>query len=148
MTQANTPSSRSTLVTVILLAVAVVAVYGALNSYQVSAEYARQYPDAYGGERARIRFAPLESKVPANAELGYFTDLDPSQAAYTPAFLAAQYAVAPRVLIFVDAKSMPQWAVGNFSKPQDYASAGDARGYSLVADLGNGVVLFRRKDHL
>jgi hypothetical protein len=41
---------------------------------------------------------------------------------------------------------MPEWAVGNFSKPQDYASAGDAHGYTLVADLGNGIVLFRRKD--
>jgi hypothetical protein len=146
MTKTNTPSSRSTLVTVVLLGVAVVAVYGALNSYQVSAEYARQFPDAYGGDRARIRFAPLESKVPANAELGYFTDLDPSQSAYTPAFLAAQYAVAPRILSFVDAKTTPEWAVGNFSKPQDYVSAGEAHGYSLVADLGNGVVLFRRKD--
>jgi hypothetical protein len=144
MTKSNTPSSRSTLVTVVLLGVALVAVYGALNSYQVSAEYARQFPDAYGGDRARIRFAPLESKVPANGELGYFTDLDPSQPAYAPAFLAAQYAVAPRILSFVDAKTTPDWAVGNFSKPQDYASAGAAHGYSLVADLGNGVVLFRR----
>jgi hypothetical protein len=146
MAQTKTSSSRSTLVTVVLFVVAVVAVYGALNSYQVSAEYARQFPDAYGGDRARIRFAPLESKVPANAELGYFTDLNPSQSAYTPAFLAAQYAVAPRILTFLDAKTTPEWAVGNFSKPQDYASAGDAHGYTLVADLGNGVVLFRRKD--
>lgn len=123
-----------------------VAVYGALNSYQVSAEYARQYPDAYGGERARIRFAPLLSRIPASAELGYFTDLDPSQPAFAPAFLAAQYAIAPRMLLLVDAKTMPEWAVGNFSKPQDYAPLGEAHGYSMAADLGNGVVLFRRKD--
>jgi len=145
MAQTEKTSNRSTLVTVILFAVALLAVYGALNSYQVSAEYARQYPDAYGGERARIRFAPLLEKIPPNAELGYFGDLDPSHPAYASAFLAAQYAVAPRMLLFVDAATTPEWAVGNFSKPQDYAPLGEARGYSLAADLGNGVVLFHRK---
>ena len=145
MAQTENASSRSTLVTVVLFAVALAAVYGALNSYQVSAENARQFPDAYGGERAKIRFAPLLSKIPANAELGYFGDLDPSHPAYAPAFLAAQYAVAPRMLLFVDSKTMPEWAVGNFSKPQDYAPFGEARGYSMAADLGNGVVLFHRK---
>ncbi len=146
MAQTDNSSSRSTLVTVVLLAVALMAVYGALNSYQVSAEYARQYPDAYGGERARIRFAPLSSKIPANAQLGYFSDLDPSHPAFAPAFLAAQYAVAPRILLLLDAKTMPEWAVGNFSKPKDYAALGESHGYSVASDLGNGVVLFHRKD--
>lgn len=146
MAQTDNSSGRSTLVTLVLFAVALVAVYGALNSYQVSAEYARQYPDAYGGERARIRFAPLLSKLPAAAELGYFSDLDRSQPAFAPAFLAAQYAVAPRILLFLDAQTMPEWAVGNFSKPLDYAPLGEARGYSMTGDMGNGVVLFRRKD--
>ena len=145
MLPTNNSSTRSTLITVVLFAVALVAVYGALNSYQVSAEYARQYPDAYGGERARIRFAPIFSKIPENGELGYFSDLDRSHPAFAPAFLAAQYALAPRSLLFLDEKPMPEWAVGNFSKPQDYAPLGEAHGYSMAADLGNGVVLFRRK---
>jgi hypothetical protein len=127
------------------LAVAVLGAWGALNSYQVSASYAEQYPDAYGGERAQTRFAPLAGRVPASAVLGYFTDLDPGQAAYAPAFLAAQYAVAPDTLVFLDGKAPPEWAVGNFSKPADFASAGAARGYAMAADLGNGVILFRRK---
>jgi hypothetical protein len=146
MAQTDNSSSRSTLVTAVLFGVALVAVFGALNSYQVSAEYARQYPDAYGGERARIRFAPLSSKIPANAEIGYFSDLESSHPAFAPAFLAAQYAVAPRILLLLDAKTTPEWAVGNFSKPQDYAPLGETHGYSLAADLGNGVVLFHRKD--
>jgi hypothetical protein len=127
------------------LAVGVLAVMGANNSYQVSRGYSAQFPDAYGGASAQVRFAPVAARVPANAELGYITDLDPSQAAYASAFLAAQYALAPRLLVMIDAQSHPEQAVGNFSKPQDFAQAGDARGYSLEADLGNGVVLFRRK---
>jgi hypothetical protein len=143
-------ASNSTYVTVAALAVAVLGAAGAFSSYQVSASYAQQYPDAYGGERALTRFAPLLDRVPASAELGYFTDLDPSQAAYAPAFLAAQYAVAPRTLALLDGRPMdgkqtPELAVGNFSKPQDFAAAGATRGYAMAANLGNGVVLFRRK---
>lgn len=127
------------------MAVAVLGAAGAFSSYQISSAYAQQYPDAYGGERAQARFAPLTQRLPASAELGYFTDLDPSQPAYAPAFLAAQYAVAPRVLVFLDGKAHPDWAVGNFSKPADFAAAGESRGYAMSADLGNGVILFKRK---
>ncbi len=138
-------ASNRTFVTAAALAVAVLGAAGALTSYQVSAQYAQQYPDAYGAERAQARFAPLLERVPASAMLGYLTDLDASQPAYAPAFLAAQYALAPRALILLGGKEEPELAVGNFSKPLDFAAAGEARGYALVEDLGNGVVLFRRK---
>ena len=138
-------ASHPTFVKAAALAAAVLGAAGAFSSYQVSATYAQEYPDAYGGERAQTRFAPLTQRVPESAELGYFTDLDPSQPAYAPAFLAAQYAVAPRALVFLDGKEHPELAVGNFSKPQNFAAAGEARGYAMTADLGNGVVLFRRK---
>lgn len=138
-------ASNSTLVTIAAVAVAVLGVAGAFNSYQVSATYAQQFPDAYGGERAQARFAPLLPRVPPAAELGYFTDLDSSQPAYAPAFLAAQYALVPRVLVFLDGHATPELAVGNFARPVDFAAAGEAHGYAMIADLGNGVVLFRRK---
>jgi hypothetical protein len=141
------------LVTAATLAAGLLAVFGALNSYQLSEDNAQQYPDAYGGAVAQVRFAPLDARVPASAELGYFTNLEPSQPAYAPAFLAAQYAVAPRLLVLLKNRTddqagfqmRPEWAVGNFSKPLDFAVAGDAQGYELAADLGNGVVLFHRK---
>lgn len=129
----------------VAIAVAALGAAGAFSSYQVSSEYARQYPDAYGAERAQGRFAPLMARVPASATLGYFTDLAADQAAFAPAFLAAQYAVAPRVLVLLDTGNKPELAVGNFSKPQDFAAAGEARGYAVEADLGSGVVLFRKK---
>ena len=81
---------RSRLVTSTSLFVAALAVMGAFNSYQVSKGYSAQFPDAYGAGSAETRFAPLLARVPPNAELGYFTDLQPSQQAYAPAFLAAQ----------------------------------------------------------
>lgn len=137
--------SRKGAVTAVCLSVAVLSIFAAMNSYQVSARYSEQFPDAYGAGRAQIRFAPVLERVPATARIGYMTDLDPSQDAYSSAFLAAQYALAPRQLVLVGQGSPTDVAVGNFSKPLDYAAAGAARGYELVADLGNGVVLFRRK---
>jgi hypothetical protein len=132
-------------VKVVLCVVAVLAVYGALNSFETSAEYAKQYPDAYGGERAKDRFRAEYEKVPVTAELGYFTDIDPSQPAYASAFLAAQYAGAPRLLVFVDGAHRPELAMGNFSRPGDFVEAGESRGYGVVQDFGNGVVLYKRK---
>jgi hypothetical protein len=125
----------------------VLAVFAALNSFQVSQGYSAQYPDTYGGARAEVRFAPLAARTPSGAQLGYITDLDPSQPAYAAAFLAAQYALAPRLLVTLTSAtgSRPEWAAGNFTKPQDYAAAGSSLGYEAAADLGNGVVLFHRK---
>jgi hypothetical protein len=141
---ASASKNRSTLVTAAVLAVGVLGALGALNSYQVSSDYSEKFKDAYGGGAAQRRFAPLLDRVPAAEALGYLTDLDPSQPAYAPAFLAAQYALAPRVLYLIDGQVRPEWAVGNFTKPLDFATAGAVQGYTMTADLGNGVVLFHR----
>ena len=138
------PSGRSTAVTVVCLGVAALSVFAAMNSYQVSARYAEQFPDAYGAGRAQTRFAPVLERIPPSGHLLYITDLDSSSAAYSAAFLAAQYALAPREVL-LGPGDPPEFAVGNFSKALDYASYGTARGYDLTADLGNGVVLFHKK---
>ena len=142
--------ARSPIPTAACFIVGVLGVFGALNSYQVSHAYSEQFPDAFGGARAELRFAPLVTRTAPDAALGYFTDLDPSGTAYSAGYLAAQFALAPRLLLIVDGQSRdtqtrPEWAVGNFAQPRDYSQFGDARGYGLVADLGNGVALFHRK---
>ena len=142
----RSPASRGTaVVSVACLGVAVLAVFAALNSYQVSSRNAEQYPDTYGAGRAQARLAPLLPHVPHQARLGYLTDIDPSQSAYTAALLAAQFALAPRQLVLLEQGALPEWAVGNFSKPQDFAAAGAARGYEVAGDFGNGVILYHRK---
>jgi len=132
-------------VTAVCCGVAILAILGAMNSYQTSSAYARQYPDAYGAARAETRFASIAARVPANGVVAYITDLDPAGAAFAPAFLAAQYALAPRQVVVVPPQNKPEWAVGNFSKPVDYAAAGAAAGYEVASDEGNGVILFHRK---
>ena len=83
--------------------------------------------------------------MPANARIGYITDLAPDEKAYMPALLAAQYALAPRQLLTIGVGPAPELAVGNFARPADYVAAGAAKGYEVTADLGNGVVLYHRR---
>jgi hypothetical protein len=137
--------NRSGAVSFVCLAVCALSVFTVLNSMQPTKTWAEQYPDAYGAARAESRFAPLLARVATNAELGYFTDLEPTHQAYSAAFLAAQYAIAPRQLVMISPQARPEWAVGNFTKLIDFASVGAAQGYDISMDFGNGVVLFHRK---
>ena len=143
--QNSNSGGRELIVTAVCFAVPLLAFFAALNGYVVSEKNAEQFPDTYGVSRAELRFAPVIARIPATAPIGYITDLDPSSPAYSAAFLATQYALAPRQLLMVGKGADPEWAAGNFSRPIDYASAGAAHSYEMVADMGNGVVLYRRK---
>jgi hypothetical protein len=123
-------------------AVAVLAIFAALNSYGISA---RGYADPFAVARAEARFAPVLERVPPSAQLAYITDLDPSHPAWSAAFMAAQYALAPRQLLRVAGGNSPDLAVGNFSQPQDYGAVPGAQAYEVTSDLGNGVVLYQRR---
>ena len=52
--------------------------------------------------------------------------------------------MAPRLLAPVRQGIAAEWAVGNFSRPVDFVAAGAQAGYTMVADTGRGVVLFRK----
>jgi len=110
------------------VAVAAISIFAIFDSMQATKIFAQQYPDAYGAARAETRFAPLLAKVPPNAALGYLTDLESTHQAYSAAFLAAQYALAPRQLLMLSTKTRPEWALGNFTKPVDFGLAGAEQG--------------------
>ena len=99
-------------------------------------------PDPWAVESGMRRFAGAATQLPAFGAVGYLSDV-PFQDRGTLAFLVAQYALAPRLLTPVEQKD-PQQAVGNFSQPIDYAKAGAKAGYRMEADIGNGVVLYRK----
>ncbi len=128
-----------------VLAVAALAVLASLNSYQGTVEDRRRLPDRYGVESSlEQRFASVSVRLPASGAVGYLSDVPFSDPAGTPAFLAAQYALAPRLLVPVDTHGAAEWAVGNFSRPSDFAAAGARAGYTMTAQMGNGVVLYRK----
>jgi hypothetical protein len=126
-----------------VLAVAALAVFASMNSYQISAQDAQQFPDRYGVVSAEQRFASALELLPTTAVIGYISDLPLSETAGSTAFVAAQYVVAPRSLVLAGAQPTA-WAVGNFARPGDFAAIGAQAGFTIVRDFGNGVVVYRR----
>lgn len=126
------------------LAVAALSVLAALNFYSHASKLAADQPDPYGASSAQERFAPAFAHLPKDAPLGYISDLPLDQKAGVTAFLAAQYALAPHAVAPVDPRVPTEWAVGNFALAGDYPASGARLGYMVVADVGKGVLIFRR----
>jgi hypothetical protein len=119
------------------------AVAGAFQSYRLTAAYHEARPDSFTVDRSLTRFAAIKAQLPEHAMVGYLTDLEPGSINNSTTFRAAQYALAPVLLASPDPRLKMEWAVGNFSRPQDFAAVGAARGFELVKDFGQGVVLYR-----
>ncbi len=123
-------------------AVAALAVFASLNSYQVSQQVSARFPDAYGVAAAAGRMDGALQMIPPAAVIGYLSDLPFDQPGGAAGFMAAQHAVAPRAL--VNDKSQGEWVLGNFAHPGDFAALGAEAGLTMVRDFGNGVVVYRR----
>jgi hypothetical protein len=121
-----------------LIAVAIAAVLASADSLQLASQL---QPDPFGVESAQQRFAPAAARLPSSGSVGYISDLPVLSQDGMTAFLAAQYALAPRLLAPVE-RTSPQQAVGNFSRPTDYAAVGAKAGYAQESDLGNGIILY------
>jgi hypothetical protein len=128
-----------------LIAVAIAAVLASADSLQLASQL---QPDPWGVQSAAQRFTGALTGLPLLDQVGYISDLPVDSKDGTPAFLAAQYALAPRLVTPVgrSASARPQHAVGNFSRPTDYAAAGAKAGYAVEADLGNGVILYKQAE--
>jgi hypothetical protein len=123
-----------------LMIVAIGAVVGSSQSMQLSSQLQL---DPWGVESADKRLAPLLPNLPMQETVGYISDLALETRGGSTAFLAAQYVLAPRLLVVAGAGN-PDFAVGNFSQPQNYAEFGSKFGYLPMQDFGNGVILYHR----
>jgi hypothetical protein len=163
-------SSGDTRVLLGVAAVAFFAILGSYDSYQLSVTTAQRFPDPYHVALSERRFVAIAEKLPATGLVGYLSDMpcegcaaDPTTPPDQPrrqggemklgtalrnagntAFVGARYALAPRVVAPTPEVPSAEWAVGNFSRPLDFAAFGSQLGFTMVADLGNGVVLYRR----
>src|ERR1700676_3183377 len=77
-----------TRVIVAVTAVAVLAVFASLNSYQVSSQLAQRLPDPHGVVVAQQRFAVILDRLPYTETVGYVSDMTLADRAGTTAFLA------------------------------------------------------------
>lgn len=143
MRSSTNSSPRRGLSLIAIALVAVLALGASARSWTLAEDLAGQRRDPYGIDSAIRRFQPIAGKLP-NGPVGYLTDVSVKTQAGEAAFMAAQYALAPAMLAIPTERVTPAWAVGNFSKPQDFDAVGRAAGYRMVGDYGNGVVLFQR----
>ena len=116
---------------------AALSLYGTLEFYEEQMDRNQVRKDPYQiGWQVR-RAGPLAREVPPTARLGYISDRQPDPAE----LLALQYAIAPRLLV---GNAPHDYVLGDFSKSLDYAQFGRARGLTLVKQLPEGLVLFRK----
>ncbi|HEY3738194.1 MAG TPA: hypothetical protein VGL53_00045 [Bryobacteraceae bacterium] len=135
------PSSPN-LVNGAVIASAALAVLGAIQYWGAETAYQRDSPDVYKVAEQSARLADFRAAVPADAILGYLTDVPTESTVGSTMFFAAQYALAPRLLQKTDALDL---VLGNFTKPGDYTAIGKQHALRVVRDFGNGIVLFRKE---
>ena len=117
------------------------ALFGAIEHFQFEKAYQAQNRDRFMVELQSARLAGVAERVPADAAVGYLSDLEAESTAAKSAFNTASYALAPRLLT---RDSGQRWVVGNFSRQPDSAAFAQQRGLRIAQDFGNGVVLFER----
>lgn len=126
-----------------LLSAVLLSLWGAFSYYDAeTAEQARaENRDPYRIQAARDRFADFLQAVEPGAVLGYISDARPGTVAAGAWFAAAQYAVAPRLLLTgADRRQV----LGNFHRASNASAAGAKYGLQVDRDFGDGVVLFRK----
>jgi len=129
-------------------ALSVIALYNALIQFGVTDQFATQYPDPYQVMGLQARLRPVAERVPASERMGYFSDAPLSETYGMAAFLAAQHALAPRILLKEDAKTAGQarYWLGIFTKEENFAQKGQERRLVMEQDLGGYVVLYRKPE--
>uniref|UniRef100_Q01PY3 Uncharacterized protein n=1 Tax=Solibacter usitatus (strain Ellin6076) TaxID=234267 RepID=Q01PY3_SOLUE len=103
---------------------------------------AHAYQDPYLINAQPERFREAARLLPDKTVIGYLSDLSFEEAIGSATYFGVANALAPRLV--VRSADQPEWVIGNFSRPLDFAAAGAAHHLDLVRDLGSGVVIFRR----
>jgi hypothetical protein len=139
---ATQPKSSAMLVTAAVMLAAALSLLGSVQYWSAESEYQRQSPDPYRIADQATRLADFRSAVPADAILGYLTDVPADNTLNASMFFAAQYQLAPRLLQKDEAHDL---VLGNFTRPADFVALGRQYGLRIERDFGNGILLFRRE---
>lgn len=129
-------------------ALSIVAAYNAVIQFGYADAFAAQTRDPYKVLEMEAKVSRIVDRIPAAERVGYFSDVPFSAPAGQAAFFAAQYALAPRIVVRegVSSAARARYWLGVFAREQDFAQAGARRGLALEQDLGGYVVLYRRQE--
>ena len=127
-----------------VVAVCVLSCVAGFEAYIDTADYHAAQKDTFIVGQTFWRFAGAIPLLPRGEMVGYLTDLEPGSVQNTTAFLAAQYALAPNLLVSLDPRVKVNWVVGNYSQETDAQQTAKIFGMQVAKDFGNGVVVFRK----
>ncbi len=117
---------------------------GALDYAQFLSEYSRS-AGQFQMAAQEARFSGALAALPAGGVVGYVSDVPSSDPQAQAMFGAAQYALAPRIVVPLKSGGKADWVVGSFARPEEAPRVAAERGLGIVSDYGNGVVLFRKE---
>lgn len=123
--------------------IAALCLISGIQSYRAGDAYGHAYQDPYMINAQPERLREAARVLPVNGILGYLSDLSFADAPGQAAYFGVAYTLAPRLV--TRSADDPQWVIGNFSHPLDFAAEGATHHLDLVRDFGNGVVIFRRR---
>ncbi|HEX8984384.1 MAG TPA: hypothetical protein VF767_03095 [Bryobacteraceae bacterium] len=118
-------------------AAAIVLMLGAASAITLASNPAQPAADIHSYD---VRFSGISEVLGAVREAGYISDLGSSGPGTAP-FYATQYALAPVVLIPGASREL---VVGNFTRPDAITDAATKFRLTIVKDLNNGAVVFRK----
>ncbi len=123
------------------------ALAAAFDSSLASQQMSRARTDVYRVGAQAERLQPILETIGQAKRIGYVSEVPRTEVAGAAAFGAAEYFLAPRLVVVHGAASPGDWVLGNFMKSQDYDAFGKANSLRLIQEFGNGVVLYRKEAH-
>jgi hypothetical protein len=123
------------------LAAVLLTVWGAIEFLRLERMWNSEFRDPYLVNVQNARLGAVRDIIPADAVVGYITDMEPNSVQWSAAFNAAQYELAPRIL---EVGTTREWLVANFAGTGDFPAFAQANGFRVERDLGNGVAVMRK----
>lgn len=127
------------------LAIASVLAMGAsIEYFGLIEKLTGQAGDAYRIGAQVGRFAQAAERTRGETKIGYFNDREKGSRGDQAALAAAQFAMAPKLLVADENRRDVKYWVGDFTAPREFARIGEVKNLELIGDLGGGVVLYRQ----
>jgi hypothetical protein len=123
------------------LAAVLLTVWGAVEFIRLERMWNSQFRDPYLVKVQNDRLGVVRDIIPADAVVGYITDMEPNSIQWNAAFNSAQYELAPRIL---EVGVNREWLLANFAGKGDFPAFAQANGFRVERDLGNGVAVMRK----
>lgn len=143
MARRKTPHAR------VLLGLGLVSLLalGSALSFYNTARLAMAEGDPYRMEQQLRRFQAATSNLPADAPVGYLSEVPSTEAAGRIRFLIARYALAPALLVPYDKQQPTRFVIGEFAHSGDAQRFAADNKFLPVRVYEQGLVLFERLEH-